>query len=294
LLSKFTFGISTGAGISYFKHSLDGFGIQQNPGAAPLLFSGALGYPQYSNWFNTTIRDTAAIITNTFRVSSDTATLGFKGKGFNIPLKATIHYEWNRYRIGAGYSYEYLTIGNFRPTNFQDQIGIFSPSARGGFMRKYFGMIGVAVYRYQRNLLVLDAQIGGFRPSKTFNREQIQKGIYYNFGATVERDMSEYFKVFVRPSYDLKNYTLSIPETGQGIKHKFNALYINVGATYRFPELRKCFHKDCNAQINHAHGNKEYRSRIHPIYKKQNPYYGENYPNLIKYKGKNKRKLNPY
>ena len=49
-----------------------------------------------------------------------------------------------------------------------------------------------------------------------------------------------------------------------------------------------------NIQINHAHGNREYRSRMHPIWKKQNPHYGENYPNLIKYKGKNKYKLNPY
>jgi hypothetical protein len=46
--------------------------------------------------------------------------------------------------------------------------------------------------------------------------------------------------------------------------------------------------------MNHAHGNREYRSRVHPFYKKQNPNYGENYPRLIKYKGKNKRKLNPY
>lgn len=161
-------------------------------------------------------------------------------------------------------------------------------------MRKYFGLIGVAVYRYQDYLLVIDAQIGGYRPSKAFNLGQIQKGVYYNIGATIERDMSEYFKLFIRPSYDIKSFTINIPETGQSIRHRFNALYINVGATYRFPELRRCPIDGCRAQINHAHGNKEYRSPIHPIHKKQNPYYGENYPTLIKYKGKNQRKLNPY
>jgi hypothetical protein len=71
-------------------------------------------------------------------------------------------------------------------------------------------------------------------------------------------------------------------------------LYLTVGFTYSLPELPRCFLKDCHAQINHAHGNKEYRSRRHPIYKKQNPGYGENDPTLIKYKGKNKRKINPY
>lgn len=293
LLSKFTFGLGTGVGFSYFKHSLDGFGIQQNEGEAPLIFSGN-GFPQYSNWFNVTTPDTLSVIANTFRVSSDSASLGFKGKGISIPLKATIHFEYKRYRIGGGYSYEYLTIGNFKPTEFKDQIGTFNPEARAGFMRKYFGTLGAAVYRYQDYLLVLDAQIGGFKPSRTFNLGQIKKGIYYNIGATIERDMSEYFKVFVRPSYDFKNFTINIPETGQSIKHRFNALYVNVGVTYRFPELRRCPIEGCKAQINHAHGNKEYRSKMHPVHKKQNPYYGENYPSLLKYKGRNKKKLNPY
>jgi hypothetical protein len=85
-----------------------------------------------------------------------------------------------------------------------------------------------------------------------------------------------------------------LPESGQGIKHRFNAFYLNIGATYRFPELRRCFLKECRAQLNHAHGNKEYRSRVHPIYKKQNPNYGENHPSLLKYKGRNKKRLSPY
>lgn len=293
ILSKFTFGLSTGAGVSFFKHNLEGFGIQQNPDSAPFIYS-TTGYPQYSNWFNETTRDTLSIVPSTFRVSSDTADLGFKGKGLNIPLKATVHFEWQRYRIGGGYSYEFMTVGNFRPTNFKDQIGEFSPNASGGFMKKYFGLFGVSVYRYQNYLLVIDGQIGGFKPSKAFNMGQIQKGIYYNFGATIERDLSEYLKAFVRPSYDIKSFTLAIPETGQSIKHKFHAFYFNVGVTYRLPELKRCPIDGCRAQINHAHGNKEYRSRIHPIYKKQNPYYGENHPSLIKYKRKNSKKLNPY
>lgn len=250
--------------------------------------------PQFGNWFNITSRDTAILSPTTFRVNSDTAKIGFKGRGLSIPIKATIHYEWQRYRIGGGISYEYLNIGNFKPISYKDQIGTYSPNAKGGFMRKYFVMVGAALYRYQDYLLVADAQIGSYKPSKAFNLGQIQKGIYYNLGVTIERDMSEYFKIFVRPSYDLKNFTIAIPETGQGIKHRFNAFYINFGATYRIPELRRCVIDGCRAQINHAHGNKAYRSRVHAIYKKQNPYYGENYPSLIKYKGKNKRKLNPY
>ena len=187
-----------------------------------------------------------------------------------------------------------MHIGRFRPISYGNDIGSFSPQANNFFLKKYFGMIGGMVYRYNEYTLVADANIGGFKLGNDFNKSLIKKGLYYNLGATIEREFSEYFRVFARPSYEFKNYKLTIPETSQTIKHRFNAWYINIGVTYRLPEVRRCPLKDCHAQINHAHGNREYRSRRHPIWKKQNPHYGENYPTLIKYKGKNKRKLNPY
>ena len=111
---------------------------------------------------------------------------------------------------------------------------------------------------------------------------------------TIERELSEYLRLFVRPSYEIKSYTLSLPEGGQSIEHGMNAFYLNIGVTYSIPDLPKCFIAGCRIQRNHAHGDREYRSRVHPIYKKQNPEYGENHPDLIKYKGKNKKKMNPY
>jgi hypothetical protein len=186
-----------------------------------------------------------------------------------------------------------MNIGPFRPISYGDRISSFSPGESSFFLKKYFGMLGVSVYRYEQYLLVIDANIGGYKLGKDF-QGAIKKSIYFNLGAVIEREMSEYFRLFVRPSYEFKNYSITIPEGGQTIKHRFNAFYINVGATYRFPELRRCPIKGCRGQLNHAHGNREYRSRVHPIYKKQNPHYGENYPELIKYKGKNKKKLSPY
>ena len=289
-LSKITWGLSTGYGRSYFNHNLSGFIVNKNPDSGPFIQTTAGG--QFSNWFNRTEASNFAITPSTFQVNTDDAKVSFKGRGGSIPLKLTAHYEWKRYRIGAGYSYEYLWIGDFKSKEF-GQLGTFSPNAKGGFMRKYFVVLGAALYRYQEYLLVADVQIGGFKPSRTFNMGQISKGLYYNLGFTIERDMSEYFKLFVRPSFEFKSLTLGVPDAG-GIKHKFNAFYLNVGATYRIPELRRCVIKGCKAQMNHAHGNREYRSKVHPIYLKQNPNYGENHPTLIKYKSKNKRKINPY
>jgi hypothetical protein len=295
LLSKLNVSLSTGYGRSFLKHKLDGFGIIQQPDSVPMIFNSTNTTARYSNWFNgVTAAGNGAAAPGSFLVNSDTAAIGFKSKAFSIPLKGTIHIEIDRYRIGGGYSYEFMHIGPFRTLNYANSIGTFPPQANNFFMKKYFGMIGAAVYRYNDYLLVVDANIGGYKLGSKFDNSLIKRGVYYNLGATFEREMSEYFKIFVRPSYELKKYKLSIPETAQTITHRFNAFYINIGATYRLPEIRRCFLKGCHAQINHAHGNKEYRSRRHPIWKKQNPHYGENYPTLIKYKGKNKKKLNPY
>jgi hypothetical protein len=293
-LSKLHWGLSTGYGNTAFKHKLDGFGIIQQPDSMPQIFTDGNLSSRYTNWTNDVSTTSGSTQSGSFVVSSDTAELGFKSKMISIPLKATVHVEFNRYRIGGGYSFDYTRVGEFKPLTYTGDIKSYSLDKQSFFMKHYFGMIGAMVYRYYEYALVVDANIGGYKLGKQFNKSLMQKGIYFNVGATVEREFSEYFRVFVRPSYEIKNYKLTIPESGNAVTHRLNAFYVNIGVTYRLPELRRCFLKSCKAQMNHAHGDKEYRSRVHPFYKKQNPHYGENYPTLIKYKGKNKNKLNPY
>jgi hypothetical protein len=293
-LSKLNWSLSTGYGSTAFKHDLAGYSIVQQPDSMPQIFPNGNISSRYTNWTNDVSTSSGATQAGSFVVSSDTSELGFKSKMISIPLKATVHVEFDRYRIGAGYSFDYTRVGEFKPISHAGDIKSFKMDKQGFFMKHYFGMIGASVYRYYEYNLVVDANIGGYKLGKQWNKSLMQKGIYFNLGATVERDFSEYFRVFVRPSYEVKSYKLTIPESAGAIKHTLNAFYINFGVTYRLPELRRCFLKNCRAQMNHVHGNKEYGSRAHPFYKKQNPHYGENYPTLIKYKGKNKNKLNPY
>ncbi|HCW06775.1 MAG TPA: hypothetical protein DGG95_05355, partial [Cytophagales bacterium] len=210
-----------------------------------------------------------------------------KGHVINIPLAATLHYEFDRYRIGAGYSYELMGMGSLSSNTTGEKI---NPT---GHIRKYWGMAGVSFYRWNDYLFTGDLQVGSYKMKVNYNSSQVVTSTFFNFGVTAERNLSEYFKVFVRPYYEIKSCNL-MPSGGQSIHYNINGLYATVGFTYSIPELPRCFLRDCHAQINHAHGNKEYRSRRHPIYKKQNPGYGENDPVLLKYKGKNKKKLDPY
>jgi len=275
---------------------LDGFAIYQPESGSPIVYNTAQPTVGLTNWFNKveTAPLTIGPVPPNFTANSADKDIGFKSKSFHIPLKATIHVEFNRFRIGGGYSFEFTQVGDFKPISYSKQIDSFSPDVSNFFLNKYFVLLGASVYRYNEYLLTVDANIGGYGLGSKFDKSQITKGIFINLGTTIERELSEYFRLFVRPSYEIRSYDLNIAESGQSIQHKFNAFYLNVGASYRIPELRKCFLKTCRAQLNHAHGDKEYRSRVHPIYKKQSPQTGENYPELIKYKGKNKGKLNPY
>ncbi|MBL7861786.1 MAG: hypothetical protein JNJ65_11545 [Cyclobacteriaceae bacterium] len=296
-ITHFKLSLSTGAGSTFMKHDLDNFGVFQRPGYAPRIFPvGTSVFPKYSNWVNLVSTDTLSLMPDSFLVSGDTAQLRFKGKALNIPINLTLHYEFlKRYRIGGGYSFEAIFLRDFNSTTFQDRIGSFQPTNPSGIMKKYYGFAGVSFYRLDQFLFTGDVQIGGYNPGNNFTKSLITKGVYVNLGVTVEQEFSENLRVFIRPSYDIKKYTLSIPGSGgNSIVHKMNAAYVQFGLTYSLPELPKCFLKDCKIQMNHAHGNKEYRSRVHPFYKKQNPGYGENHPKLIKDKAKNKRKLNPY
>lgn len=300
-LSKFHWSLSTGYGRTFYTQDLDGFALLQQQDSLPFIFDRDFNTTTgnistgYRYWFNEVQTGNDVNFTNDdFLVSSDTTELKFKAPGFSIPLNLSVHMEFDRYKIGGGFIFEYHRPGTFKPTVYENDISSYSANFGSAFYKKYYLYLGARVYRYYEYSLAIDAQIGAFNLSKKFDKSTLQKGVYVNIGATIERDMSEYFKVFVRPSFDLKSFTTKMPETNLSIPHNMNAAYITFGITYRIPELPKCFLKQCTTQINHQHGEMQYRSRVHPFYKKQNPHYGENYPRLFKYKKKNKNKMNPY
>lgn len=302
-LSKFHFSFSTGYGHTFYRQDLSRFALLQHAGTGPLIFGKNLSIgggsisSGYNYWFNN-LQQPDTVVTfdpaSVFLVSADSSDLKFKAPGMSIPLNLTVHFEFDRYRIGGGVTFEYHRPGTFRPMVYEDRIASYKPDFGSVFFKKYYGMIGVRIYRYYEYSLSIDANIGAFNLTNKFDKSIIEKGVYVNVGATIERDFSEYFRVFVKPSFDFKGYTMNIPETDLSISQSMKAAYLTFGITYRIPGLAKCFLKQCTTQVNHQHGNREYRSRMHPFYKKQNPHHGENYPRLIKYKGKNKKKLHAY
>jgi hypothetical protein len=298
LLKNFRFGFSTGFGSTYFKHTLpDSSGLYQSPTVGgPFLFKDyAVPTNGYSQWISD-VRDTVINYNagTDYLVTTDTAELGFKSKSFTIPIKLTVHYEFKNFRVGVGFAKDFIFMKPFTPTHYAKDLRQVKAGSNTVSTTKYFIMAGYSFARLDKYLFTGDLQFGTNKFSKGINSAVINPSVHFNFGVTAEREISEYLKVFIRPNFEFKSYDLSIAQSNLAIKHKANAMIWNVGITYAIPELPKCKIKDCRIQINHAHGNLEVRSRAHPIWKKQNPGYGENDPKLIKYKWRNRKKINAY
>ena len=280
MLRNFHFGAYAGVGRSYLSNSLGGFGVYQAPGSLPELFTGSPA-TRYTNWINNAGTDNSA--PGSYVVANPGAAPSFKGHALNIPLAGTIHYEYKQFRIGGGYSYELMILGTFYPTSMSDKISNMKVSSSAGFVRKYWGMVGYSFYRWNDYLFTADLQVGNYKLKTNYNPSQVIPSTFFNLGVTVERELSEYLRVFARPAFEFKSYSLVVPGSGASIPYTNNMLSVSIGFTYSIPQLRRCVIKECRAQVDHHHGNREYRSRVHPIYKKQNPGYGENYPGIKKY-----------
>ena len=301
-LNKFSLGISTGYGSTSYKDDFSGLALIQKRDSEFYAFNVSSNIDDdeitvgYSNWFNDVLSVESIAIdrANDFIVSSDTADLRYKAKAHGTLLTFTLHYSFDRYRVGLGVAYEFHTINEFNPTSFAGSLQSYQSPVRKATFKRYFLALGGRVYSYYDYALVVDAQIGTLKLGKNFNTSVIKKGFYFNLGTSIEREFSEYFTAFVRPSFEIKNFTTNLPEE-LSVPHKQSAFFLNVGVYLKFPELSKCKIRNCQIQVNHTHGGgRNWRSRMHPFFKKQNPQYGENYPKLLKDKRKNKNKLNPF
>jgi len=309
ILSKFNLGVSTGYGATFYKHELKGFGIYQpGNGNGVFIFDQAFVNRDtlpaiYSDWVNNPfgiggliipvdslsspiITNGIPIQPNDIKFGYDSIPIGYKSVSHNIPLSVTLSIDVDRYRIGGGVSMEFHRMSAFRPTALTDTLRKFKTNFPAATFKKYFGFIGITTYESWKYKMIADVEFGKLNRGKNFNKSLISSGLYFNFGYTMEKKFSEYFNVFIRPSLEWKSYTISIPETGLEVNHRQPAVYLKFGATIRMPELRRCPVKGCKIQINHVHGGKEYRSKVHPFWKWQNPNYGQNYPTLMKNKSK--------
>lgn len=306
-LNKFSLNANLGYGRTFYSHEINSNVLEiapdptsTEPGDPKLVILGdytqngnVINYRGLTNWLNYPMLDSGSTMLAPNGYSNilhiDSAGIRYGGSGFNIPFNLSLHLDLERFRIGGGIMYEYHGIEKLTPKE-QGELP-YIPDFNATFMFRYYFTAGAKVYHYMGWDYNVDIQIGKVIYDNKYDKSRLRNGIYFNIGLPFEYELSEYFWIVVRPSFDYKSYSFPLSGTGgetASIQHKQPAFYLNFGVRMKLPEIKRCPVPSCHTQLKHVHGSREFRGQ--PFHKKQNPKIGELYPDLIQNKHKNKRK----
>lgn len=323
VLNQFSITVTTGYNSTKYSHDLSGFWYLQS--AEEQFISPNTGEPLgtefdvYNNWFNNPALSQAVVLIDTFDVpfppianpvnnplllrdlqayNADSLGLGFEGRSWGIPINLGVRYNYQKFRVGLGLGLEFHTVKSMSPTVDDLNIRSYQPDFKKAVFFSYYLNLGYRFYDFWDWSFAGEIEIGKQNMGKKFNKSLMNQGIFFNLGVSIEKNLSEYFRIVIKPSYDFKNYTMTVPETGLSIQHKNPTFKVNFGVSITIPEIRRSPMKSDHVQLKHLYTDPQTgrveEVRGQPIWKKQNPKVGENHRKLWRYKYKNRKKLNPY
>lgn len=295
-LNKFSISMSLGYGVTDYKSDVSSFTYFQDSTRQLLIRrdleagGDSLGF---RNWLSSPVQDTA--LTGTF--FGDSLGLMFQNQSGSIPVSLSIHYDFAKLRVGGGFTFEQQFFNPLRPNVFKDSIRTLDVGYRSAPVTRFWGMAGYQFYDWWDFKFVGEMRLGVVNYGRRFNSPFISNGLYYNLGVTIEKHLSEYFRITFRPSYDIKSFKIALPDGGNPIRFTNNAFFFQFGVSINIPEIPRSPMKSDHIQLKHVLSDEEGRLseyRGQPIWKVQNPKVGQNHRRLWRYKLKNRRKLDPY
>ena len=287
LLHHLTVSPSLTIGSAGWSHALNDGVLYRKSSGIPRLFVKPLA-PQVRalpSWISSTdVVDLSigSIDPDEFLISADTARLVFSGRAGVVNAGLRLSTRIWKIRVGIGWSLERFSPVVLRPNRYAQEIGSTSSGSRSITGTAWSVTADYEFLRRRRLGLAGQVRMGTFNWTGGFTAGGFTPSLTYGAGTEIRWNLSEYLQAFAQPVIDFRGYSITEPQTGISIRHRILSPALQVGVHYTFPELKKCYHKLCRVQMNHPHGNREYRSRAHPIYKKQSPEYGENHPEPVK------------
>jgi hypothetical protein len=322
-LNQFSFNFMTGYGRTQYSHDLQGVFFVQDQQRQLILNNAINPIPQefagHINWFNEPLLGDSILNRNIFDVpfaplvdpvnnpllqgenvliDTDTTSFGFESSGRSIPVHFSFYYNlMDKFRIGGGLMWERQKFNSFEPTAFSDRVRNFNPGFNKTSYLKYFLLLGYKFYDFWDYSFAVEANIGKAKFGKRFRA--IQSGLYTSFNLSIEKNLSEYFRVVMKPTYSLQNFKLNLgDEQATTIDHRNGTFFLQFGISITYPEIPRSPVKSDKVQLKHVimHPTTGQRMEVRgqPIWKRQNPKVGENHRKLWRYKNGNKKKVNPY
>lgn len=300
-INRFNFNIEKSFGYFSYKNPLTDVSAIRNP-RGDLLYIVPLGEEQgtttpinaFGNWFNDLapisierIDDDSDIVRadtvdltykNTGRINPVTLrfSLSFKkfDKGHFERTKEKIYTDDDLLRIGGGISFGALKFrDSFSTQDADPRLRNFTLPETKLSTTRIFGSLSYNMYTLGDYSIHADV-LGGVWKIKASqaNNELISYDPFFNIGFMFQRKFSKYFKVYIRPSFEMRSYTLANDQIST--QHKYSVFSIDLGVLLKYPIYPRNKYKADQVQLEHIFEGKMYRGR--PFYMKQNPRYGQN------------------
>ena len=308
--NKISWTLSIGSGRTHFSHGLENFYLYQSSDVQLIRskneesLSGNL-ISGHINWLNNPQSIDDVNLDNSLQnneqnifLDGDTTDFEFQSLWSSRPVNFSAHYDLFRFRIGFGMHYEKLRTKNFAPSLNNYGILDYNPDFKTTKLYKYYGILGYKFYEQWNSALVGEIQIGKVKSSEEFNKDLINRSLMMNIGINYEYHFSEYLRLILRPSVEIKNYKINVLEASGSlidqVSHNYNAFYLQAGISINIPELRRSPIKVDHVQLKHVitdpnNGRLE-EVRGQPFWKEQNPKMGRNHRQPIQDKHIDKKK----
>jgi len=299
ILNMFNFSIEKGYGYFSYQNELTGVSVVRNPRGDQLFIvptgesSGQGPFNAYNNWFNDlTPLDITRIDDDAEVVGTDTTNFVYKNNGrinpFTLRLSFSIRKVDKKHlkrtgerimtddellRIGGGISFGKFKFRNDRNTqDINARLRSFILPVQEISTTKIFGSVTYNAYRYGDLSLLVDLSGGVWKTkSSALNQSIVKYDPFFNLGVIFEQKISKYFKVYLRPSFEIRQYNISNDLIS--VPHKFSVFSIDIGALIKYPTYPRNKYKAHRVKMEHIFNGKIYRGRS--IFQRQNPRTGQ-------------------
>ncbi|SNS27677.1 hypothetical protein SAMN06295967_106136 [Belliella buryatensis] len=226
-------------------------------------------------------------ISNVSEISSQD-TLSFNGAGFGVPINLGVRLNlFDIFTLGGGYGRE---IGSFSSLASGDYDFTFDQSAYT--FDKLYGTFGLVLYDAKRRVSFLKWRYRKFATQNTYMQSEKNQRMrqnypwrfilegeygqlfsrsspdanldfnnepYYGLALRVEREFSEYARVFVKAGVEFRDLVYG-PENFEDIQNIKQSVYgAQIGLSISLPGTKRCKVQGCGVVMKHLHEGVEYR-----------------------------------
>jgi hypothetical protein len=231
-------------------------------------------------------------------------TLAFKSVQMATPIHLAARISlFQTLTLGGGYGREFGRMDNLTANPYE-----FAFEKNQYTFDKLFGSVGIVLYdakkrakylnwkyrkyasqnfymqsqknqRIRQNYpwrFMVEAQFGNIRIRDSFDsRLTTTTDPFYNLSLRIERDFSDYARLFIKAGYESRNFTFSGENPSEFQKFDQVLFPVQMGVSISLPGTKRCKKPGCGVVMKHLHDGVEYRGSS--IFQLQNRKIGQWY-----------------